>query len=242
MQPSDGVGPGPALRYAVVEEIRGLIVSGMLLPGQQLREDELATELGVSKGSVKAALQLLEVGGWADIQPRSGAFVREPTVREMDEIFELRCVLNAHTARVAAVHATSEDLTRLEMALARSDEELSQPQTHRRGQARESVHSCIREIAGNRRVSELLHDLDQRVAWLFVPLVRSRRDQATREHRALVDAIGEGDADAAAGLARDHAEATRRSFHTWRHTAAAEHERTRHDPGEHDDTTIEDAP
>lgn len=203
------------LRYRVSDDIRRMIVSGLLLPGQQLHEEELARELQVSRGSVRDAVQLLEFSGWVEIRPRAGAFVHEPTTREADEVFELRAALDEHCARKAARTATADDLSGLKEALAAADRELAAPTTHRRSAARESVHTCIRSIAGNARISRLARELDQLTAWCFVPLVRSRRDAARHEHRAIVDAITAGDADLAGRLARDHCLEMHQSFREW---------------------------
>ena len=207
-----GLDAGVPLRFVLFQEIRSLIVAGMLLPGQQLRDEELAGELGVSRGPVREAFQLLEYAGWAEIRPRSGAFVREPSVEENNEVFELRTILEEHSARMAAERATEQDLIRLAAALEESNRELARDDTHRRDHARVSIHSAIRQIAGNTRIRELTADLDARIAWCFVPLVRSRREQALLEHDALVRSITQRDPDRAARLARQHSEDTQQIF------------------------------
>jgi DNA-binding GntR family transcriptional regulator len=104
--------PAP-LRQAVYEALIELIVNRTLKPGQHLVEAELAEYLGVSRQPVREALQRLQTEGWVDLRPAQGAFVHMPTEEEADQLLSVRSVLETHSARLAAEHATPEDVERL---------------------------------------------------------------------------------------------------------------------------------
>src|SRR5579875_1753581 len=90
------------LRHSVYEALVELIVGGGLQPGEHLVESDLARQLGVSRQPVREALHRLEAEGWVDLRPSQGAFVHVPTDREVDQLLDVRELLEAETARLAA--------------------------------------------------------------------------------------------------------------------------------------------
>src|SRR5579875_2950750 len=90
------------LRHSVYEALVELIVGGGLQPGEHLVESDLARQLGVSRQPVREALHRLEAEGWVDLRPSQGAFVHVPTDREVDQLLDVRELLEVQTARLAA--------------------------------------------------------------------------------------------------------------------------------------------
>jgi DNA-binding GntR family transcriptional regulator len=86
------------LRQSVYESLVELVIDGRLRPGQHLVETELARLLGVSRQPVREALHRLEAEGWVDLRPSQGAFVHVPTHHEVDELLDVRELLEAETA------------------------------------------------------------------------------------------------------------------------------------------------
>src|SRR5579864_5592420 len=101
------------LRQSVYEALVELVIAGRLTPGQHLVETELARQLGVSRQPVREALHRLEAEGWVDLRPNQGAFVHVPTDQEVDELLDVRALLEAETARLAAGAASPAQLARL---------------------------------------------------------------------------------------------------------------------------------
>src|SRR5215472_4492432 len=93
--------PAP-LRQSVYEALVELVIAGRLTPGQHLVETDLARQLGVSRQPVREALHRLEAEGWVDLRPSQGAFVHVPTDSEVNELLDVRALLEAETARLAA--------------------------------------------------------------------------------------------------------------------------------------------
>jgi DNA-binding transcriptional regulator YhcF (GntR family) len=123
--------PAP-LRQAVYDAIVDLIVQGTLQRGQHLVESELAEYLGVSRQPVREALQRLQTDGWIDLRPAQGAFVHTPSEDEVDQLLGVRTVLETYSARLAAEHATPEDVNRL-WALQQDGLNALAANDHRRG-------------------------------------------------------------------------------------------------------------
>ena len=71
-------------------------------------ESDLAQTLGVSRGPIREALQLLQRDGLIDLRPRQGAFVHLPTLKEIEDFFDIRRALETESARLAARRTTAE--------------------------------------------------------------------------------------------------------------------------------------
>ena len=93
------------LRQSVYDALISLIVGGELPSGQHMVETDLARQLGVSRQPVREALHRMEAEGWVDLRPSQGAFVHVPTDTEVDELLDVRALLEAETARLAAAAA-----------------------------------------------------------------------------------------------------------------------------------------
>src|ERR1700691_2995968 len=101
------------LRQSVYDALIDLIVGGELAPGQHMVETDLARQLGVSRQPIREALHRMEAEGWVDLRPSQGAFVHVPTDKEVDELLDVRALLEAETARLAALAATGAEVARL---------------------------------------------------------------------------------------------------------------------------------
>src|SRR6201987_1672664 len=95
------------LRPSVYDALIDLIVGGDLRPGQNMVETELARQLGVSRQPIREALHRMEAEGWVDLRPSQGAFVHVPTEQEVDELLNVRALLETETARLAAAGSGS---------------------------------------------------------------------------------------------------------------------------------------
>jgi DNA-binding GntR family transcriptional regulator len=99
---------------AAYDTLRSRIVSGDYPPGSHLPEEAISEELGVSRTPIRAALRRLHEDGLVTLSPRRGAFVAEYTRADIDEVFDLRGLLEARAARLASTLRTPDQLARLE--------------------------------------------------------------------------------------------------------------------------------
>ncbi len=200
------------LRETVYEAILEMIVTGDLEPGQHLVEKELAELLGVSRQPVREALQWLQKDEWVDLRPGYGAFVHVPTSEEADQLLGVRTLLEAESARLAAIQASESGMTRLREIYERGVAALADDDIDAVVTANAELHTCITELSGNKVLMELASQVGRRVRWYHMPVARHRGEQSWNEHAALIDAISRGAADHAATLMREHTEHTRQSY------------------------------
>lgn len=202
----------PPLRDQVYDALEGLIIDGVLVPGQRLTEGDLAERLGVSRNPVREALNGLSRAGWVELRPRQGAYVRYPTVEEVDQFFHVRGLLEVESARLAAARATPEMVAALRALLADGDAALESGDEDALLSANSRFHAEMVTVSGNVVLGEILGLLDKRLRWYFAPVVVQRGPHSWSEHTRLVDAIGANDPDLAAREMREHTEATRAAY------------------------------
>ncbi|RRO20599.1 GntR family transcriptional regulator [Saccharopolyspora rhizosphaerae] len=201
------------LRETVYEAILELIITGELKPGQHLVEKELAEALGVSRQPVREALQWLKKDEWVDLRPGYGAFVHNPTVEEADQLLGVRTLLEAESARLAALNSTKEGVAELKRIYKSGLAALKADDVDAVVAANAELHATITEMSGNKVLNELAAQINRRVRWYHTPVAKTRGKKAWDEHSALIDAIAKKDADTAARLMREHTEHTRQSYH-----------------------------
>ncbi|RKT87890.1 DNA-binding transcriptional regulator, GntR family [Saccharopolyspora antimicrobica] len=200
------------LRDTVYEAILELIVTGELKPGQHLVEKELAELLGVSRQPVREALQWLKKDEWVDLRPGYGAFVHSPTPEEADQLLGVRTLLEAESARLAALNSTKEGIAELKQIYRRGVQALKADDVEAVVAANAELHARITEMSGNKVLGELAAQINRRVRWYHTPVAKSRGKKSWDEHSALIDAIAKKDAERAAQLMREHTEHTRESY------------------------------
>ena len=103
-----------SLTGAVQQAIERLIHSGDLAPGDKLTEMALAERLGVSRGPVREAFRVLEEAGLVQLEKNRGVFVREVSLHEALEIFDMRAMMEAHVGATLAAQASAEQLQTLQ--------------------------------------------------------------------------------------------------------------------------------
>ena len=97
----------------VYERLKEAIQDGRIKPGQRLVQDALARQLGISRSPVREAIVRLGQEGFIHLEPHRGAVVRPITDREMDQIYQVRQLLEPFAAAEASAHATDEEIERL---------------------------------------------------------------------------------------------------------------------------------
>ena len=206
------------LRQSVYESLVELVINGRLKPGQHLAETELARLLGVSRQPVREALHRLAAGGWVDLRPNQGAFVHVPTDHEVDELLDVRELLEVETARLAVRAAGSQPMAWLREICRDGEAAIEAGDTERFVAVNNQFHAALAELAGNAVLAELAEIVGRRVRWYYRLVAPVRGEESCAEHMELVEAIAADDAERAAKATREHTERTRTAYH--RPTAA----------------------
>jgi DNA-binding GntR family transcriptional regulator len=194
------------LSARVTEHIEKLISEGKVQPGERINELALAERLGVSRAPVREALRSLEGRGWLTQIANRGMFVRELSVKEMLDIFDMRALLVGYAAERAAELLNAERKRTLSGLLEQMDKAAKGNDGTRYYRLNTEYHDAILAFSNNRRAvqvySELAKDLHrfQRRYFDFAPNMM----KSNAEHRALYDAIVRGDGAEARRLSEQH--------------------------------------
>jgi DNA-binding GntR family transcriptional regulator len=179
--------------------IKAEIVTCALEPGRQIAQPQLVERYGVSMTPIREALQRLAQEGFLQPIPRFGYIVSPITLSDVREIYELRFIVEAAAARLAAVKASQEDLQRISQAADFSyiyGDPRSIPDFLARNAA---FHRSIAVVAGNQRlvgiVSRLLDEM-ARIFYLGLD-VQDMTEEVRREHAAIARALCDRDPDRA---------------------------------------------
>lgn len=196
------------LRERIYEMLVESIVSRALEPGQHLIETELAEQLGVSRQPVREALQWLNNEGWVDLRPGYGAFVHIPTDEEVDQLLAVRALLETEAARLAAGHATDEDVAELRKIWQRGVDAVEADDIDNVVAANAALHRRVAELSQNEVLSGLAAQVDRRVRWYYTPIARQRGPESWREHADLIDSIEAHDQERAEAVMGNHTRQT----------------------------------
>jgi DNA-binding GntR family transcriptional regulator len=185
------------LKEDVFDALHEKIVSGKYKPGEWLRQDDIATGLGVSMTPVREALDLLVAAGLAERVPYRGVRVREMITKDVVEAYGLRLILEAMIAQEAARNITPDQLKDLEKMLGEMGKYHSLKDVSHIRQLSREFHSIIAESSHN----DLLIKVYAVVAnafpdWLLYEaifrkpeMLKSSMDDMQREHTAILDAL-----------------------------------------------------
>jgi phosphonate utilization transcriptional regulator len=202
----------PAL---VQVEIEQLILRGHLAIGHRINESELATRFGTSRGPIREALRALEESRLVRSEKNRGVFVREISVAEADEIYDVREALDQLIGQRVAERATPEQLRDLEAVVAEMDEATRIQDIKSYHVLNLKFHDMLVDFAGNARLTESYRLLTK---GLLLFRLRGLQDGggfavSNTEHKAVVEAVAGHDGARAGRLLRQHAFESRARMH-----------------------------
>jgi DNA-binding GntR family transcriptional regulator len=188
------------------DELRAAIVNGHFQPNERLVEADLTRRLGVGRSAVRTALARLEQEGLVEHERHRGARVRFVDEREAVEILEARAVLEGLAARKAAIRADEGDADDLRSILAEMRRLLDRGDLLGASDQNAALHQRLLQIAGHGTASRLIASLkSQLVRFQYrTILLPGRSERSFSEHKAIVDAVAQGDPDGAEAAMRTH--------------------------------------
>lgn len=199
--------PRSTLSSMAYRELRKAILSGRLEPGSHVTVRPLCEEFGLSATPVKAALTALEREGFLVLHPHRGFFVPEVDREDMQELYELREVLDGIAARRAAALSSREPLvTRLTELLEAQAAKVAARDLSGYSDLDVTFHQEILVAAGNGRLQHVAENMigQLRLGRATSARVPGRPAAALAEHREIVAAIAAGQPQQAERLARRH--------------------------------------
>jgi DNA-binding GntR family transcriptional regulator len=193
---------------AVAESLRHRILDGDFKAGFPLRQDALASEFGVSRIPIREALMQLEAEGLVKIHPHRGAIVSELSTDEVQELFELRALLEPRLLRASVGHLTSNDYDKLSRILQEYSAELRANHIRRWGELNTEFHMLLYSHAKQPRtlaiVANLLQECDRHTR-LQLSLTDGMK-RAETEHAELLRLCKSGRITDACSLLKAHIE------------------------------------
>ena len=184
------------------------IVTDNLKPGQQLKEDEIASKLGISRPPVREAFKALESEGLVIRKPRKGVFVVEMSKADVIEVYMLKANLYAMATELAMEHITSEQLEGLDKLVRKMEdcihEDISDILNYQKFHQR--FHIRIMDIAGNRRLGIIASNLHKQIQRFSYQTLQHKAHLTTsaKYHRRIVNKILEKDKEKACKIMKEH--------------------------------------
>jgi DNA-binding GntR family transcriptional regulator len=193
-----------ALYQQVAEKLREQIFNRELEPGSWIDEQKLAADYGISRTPLREALKVLAVEGLVTMKVRRGAYVTEMSADDVQQVYRLLGLLESDAAAEVAERGSAADLLSL-----RTLHDLLEQQVQQRDaffDANEQFHLRLLALAGNRWRQQIVGDLRKvmklnRHHSLFK---QGRLAESLQEHRAVMHALENRDAPAAARLMLAH--------------------------------------
>ena len=195
-----------SLRGRVFHKIREDILDGKYHENDELKEVAIGKELGVSRTPVREALRQLELEGLVKIIPNRGAFVTGIQAKDVHDIYMIRSVLEGLCARLATDKITQEQLNAMEENVYLSEFHAERGHMEQIAELDNQFHRILYEASDSKMLEHLLIDYHE-----YVMLIRrktlstiERANISNKEHRAIMEAIRNKDAELAEKAADEH--------------------------------------
>lgn len=194
------------LRDVVFRTLREAIIKGELKPGERLMEVQLAEKLGVSRTPVREAIRMLEQDGLAVTIPRRGAEVAHMTEKDMENVLQIREVLDELAVQLAAENMTDEQMETLEDAALEFEQAIQEENVKQLAQADVVFHDIIYGATENKRLVAIINNLREQMFRYRIEYLRDKEAYPTlmREHRAIVEGLKKRDKESVSEIMRAH--------------------------------------
>jgi DNA-binding GntR family transcriptional regulator len=206
-------------QQAAHEQLRSMILIGTFQSGQKLRTEEIAKRLGVSRLPVREALNRLEIEGLVEQKPRRGFYVTSLDVDEIEDIFEMRALLEAHAGSLATQKRTLQDADEVDTRLADLERVVKTGLAKKFNYATFAAvnarfHNRLYATSGRKYLLRQIVMLRNSVGPL-IQVIAADKDEmsfAQEEHRLLARFYRQGNAAGVAEICREHCARTGRAL------------------------------
>ncbi len=196
----------PDLKNWAYERIKRKVLNLEINAGDQLYIETLAEEMGISRTPIREALLKLESEGMVRAASRVGFFVQSITRRDLEELFELREILESYAAEKAAPQIEDQDIERLKELQERAAKAIGLGKRFEFMDMEVEIHGLILKKARNERLAKMIDsigDLIQRERILSLKSDANIRE-SYKEHGQIIEALAEKDAALAGKAMRSH--------------------------------------
>lgn len=183
------------LRDVVFNTLREAILKGELQPGERLMELQLASKLGVSRTPIREAIRMLEQEGLAVTMPRKGAEVARMTLKDMEDVLEVREALDELAARIACAKINDEQLENLKFIRDEFKKSLDSGDVKKIAEEDVRFHDAIYEATDNAKLIALTNNIREQMYRYRVEYLKDQNNYPIliAEHDAIVNALEQRD-------------------------------------------------
>lgn len=194
------------LSQKVYRVLKAEIIKGSLKPGTKLLEGKIAKQMGVSRTPIREALRELAAEGFVKMSPNQGMIVINSSIEDIQEVLQIRGVLEGLAARLAAEKINQKEVNELEKYLKQMEIFTKKDDALAFSEMDAEFHELILNVCGNKRLIQLRRNLsDQahryRIRSLSIP---GRLRYSLKEHQEIVEAIKKKDSIQANRLSQIH--------------------------------------
>lgn len=192
----------------IADRLKEDIMNGVYLPGERLRENELAEKYSSSKTPVKEALRYLEGIGFVNIVPYTMTLVRKMDREEVSDLYSIESVLEGLAARKAVSHLSKGQIARMEKGIEQLEKNFREGNHGRHEKANIDFHSVIWEASESVKLQELINRIRQQLQRFRTVTRRHPRQFAdlVADHRKILETMVQGDPEKAEMVVRRHFE------------------------------------
>ena len=212
---SDNGIPRTSLTQAVAERLREMILRGEFKEGEQLRQDAIAASFQVSRIPVREALRQLEAEGLIEIFAHRGAVVSSLSSEEIEELFDIRALLECEVLRLSIPNLTEADLDAAEEILRVYEKALwMQGDLGSWGRLNSQFHAALYARANRPHFMAIIRQINnngERYTGLHLYLTRAF-ERAKKEHRELLQLCRKRDVERACALLKQHIQTAGRTL------------------------------
>jgi phosphonate utilization transcriptional regulator len=205
-----------SLTTLVQRELERRILAGEFLPGEKLNEEAIALKLGVSRGPVREAFRSLESSGLVRMEKNRGVFVRQVSLEEADEIYEVRAGIDELIGRLLATRIKPAQLAELRELLKKMQAAAKARSVATYYPLNLRFHDRLAELTGNKTLLGHYRRLVNELHLYRRETLERGADSfpiSTREHAEIVEALARGDAERTGNLMYGHAMESRERMH-----------------------------
>lgn len=205
-----------SLTTLVQRDLEHRILAGDLAPGDKLNEEEIAGKLNVSRGPVREAFRALESAGLVRTEKNRGVFVRQVSIEEADDIYEVRAGLDELIGRLLAVRIRPAQVTELRELMKKMQQAAKARSVEDYYPLNVRFHDRLAEFTGNGTLLAAYRRLVNELHLYRRETLAHGADSfpiSAREHGEIVDALAKGEAERAGKLLYEHAKESRERLH-----------------------------
>jgi DNA-binding GntR family transcriptional regulator len=197
----------PLLSEQITEILTRSIIQRQLKEGQRIVESELQRKFGVSRGPIRESFRVLERHGFITIIPRKGTYVRKILRKNVEENFAIRACLEGLAARLAVSNLTAEDIRKMESALSKMAEVLTDHDLESHLKYHSEFHEIICRASKNNTLIGIIESLRFQANWFRFSYLHTVPDSfayGIAIHEEIFDLVIKKDADRLETLVKEH--------------------------------------